>query len=1555
WDARHLQSVPEALDSMAGALRMIPLTQAAGLVLRCEQYVRAELMAGHVPAWAELDHLADALSGIDYYLERLASGHAGGADDVLDLVQRSLDGLGAAAPEAGAAPDPEPVADASQPEPAQQAEAADSGLELVEGLSLAGSAQDPGLDQIGTAADQFDVVVPEPEAEADAEVEPEPAAEPEPEAEAELEPVTPADAEAQPLFGQAEEVDVSAVGEGDEGDEPELALETEDDFDLSSGLFDSIAGQVGVEAAEDTTPTEPVREPDEEPVVEPVEASAEAPAFATPTVAPTASPAALGLAATLADTFDADADIVEIFGEEVDEVLAAVDAQLAAWQADPADEARLTDIRRAFHTLKGSGRMVGANVLGEMAWSVENMLNRLLDGTVPASAEFAMVVAEARNLAPMLKAAFESRTPPPMDGVARVMEQADVLASGGALADAEEAAAAGHDEAQHATPAADEHRALFLEEAASLHADLEAACAGAGFRLDDAALRALHTLSGSASMAGMPAVGELVAPAYELAQAVRRPDGEAALGGELGEFVRQVTAAIGDMLTAVSEGREPEDAFQLVAEADRLLLESEGTAANADARLLALPALGTLLKAPEFLEAWHSGAMDMAFAESLERALGEVADVAAEDGHAALSALARALAAAYQRFEFESLDERAWRVLADAQEQVLAQVDAIAAQQQPQPVGQTIALLEVLMPEAAVDPELEQTFDDDFEPEAEPETFELEELELTPPALGSDEPADTEPADTEPAETEPADLPTVASAQDADAVVLPEEIDADIIGVFFEEADELLEAMDQSINDWSGEPANRLHLENLLRALHTLKGGARLSGLSDLGDRVHQFESFLIEVQEGTRSVNAALFDALHERFDGLNHLLTRIRQAVADAGVAAPAESEAPAVPKPAAEAAPAPAAAKPEAPATGNVQPLRPAAAAPQTAKPAAAAARRAADSAARESAAQEMVRVGAGLLEALVNLAGESSIIRARVEQGMSDFTSALDEMETTIERLREQLRRLEIETETQVLFRQERLDAPSYDEFDPLEMDRYSQLQQLSRSLSESASDMLDLKDTLLFKAREAETLLLQQARVNTELQEGLMRSRMVPFSRLLPRLRRTVRQVAKELDKSVELHAFNIEGELDRSLLERMVPPLEHMLRNAVDHGIEPAAERRAHGKAEAGRIDLRLSREGGDVVIEISDDGAGIDVTRVRAKAVERGLMAADAHLRDDEISQFVLAPGFSTARSVTQISGRGVGMDVVHSEVKQLGGSISINSEPGRGTRFVVRVPFTVSVNRALMVSVGDDLYAIPLNTIEGIVLLGRDELDGLYAPDGNTFEYAGVPYRVQYLGSFLGREYRPTPLQGSVPVVLVRSGEHAVAVHVDGVQGSREIVVKSLGPQFAGVGGISGATILGDGSVVVILDLLALIRAQAGSGGAAGKRALSGAPRTRCVMVVDDSVTVRKVTSRLLERQGMDVMVAKDGVEAVSMLQERRPDVMLLDIEMPRMDGFEVLRQVRHDARLRDLPVVMISSRTGAKHQDRAAELGVDRFLGKPFQESELLGTIDELVGRS
>jgi chemosensory pili system protein ChpA (sensor histidine kinase/response regulator) len=611
---------------------------------------------------------------------------------------------------------------------------------------------------------------------------------------------------------------------------------------------------------------------------------------------------------------------------------------------------------------------------------------------------------------------------------------------------------------------------------------------------------------------------------------------------------------------------------------------------------------------------------------------------------------------------------------------------------------------------------------------------------------------------------------------------------------------------------------------------------------------------------------------------------------------------------------------------------------------------------------TASQETIRVSAPLLDELVNLAGETSITRGRLEQQISDFSHTLEEMTATIERLREQLRRMEIETEAQVLFSVEREGGGDYVDFDPLEMDRYSSIQQLSRALSESASDLMDLKDELSEKSRDAETLLLQQSRVNTELQEGLMKTRMIPFSSMVPRLRRIVRQISGELHKKVEFDVHNAEGEMDRNVLERMVAPLEHMLRNALDHGIETTDARKAAGKSESGRIDLSLSREGGDIVLRMKDDGAGIRVDAIRQKAIAQGLIKKDVQLSNHEVLQFIMQAGFSTAQKVTQISGRGVGMDVVASEIKQLGGNIAIDSEVGKGTEFTVRLPFTVSVNRALMVNTGEDFYAIPLNTIEGIVRVSAYELEEYYKPDAPLYEYAGKQYKLHYIGSLLHSEHKPK-LQGQalpLPVILVRGGEQSMALQVDSLMGSREIVVKSLGPQFGSVFGASGATILGDGSVVVILDLPALIRAELSAQIKLKSSAAEEAPapqrayRPTRVMVVDDSVTVRKVTTRLLQRNGMEVITAKDGVDAVSILQEIKPDIMLLDIEMPRMDGFEVASFVRHDENLSDVPIVMITSRTGQKHRDRAMSIGVNEYLGKPFQEKSLLSTIEKLVKR-
>jgi chemosensory pili system protein ChpA (sensor histidine kinase/response regulator) len=597
------------------------------------------------------------------------------------------------------------------------------------------------------------------------------------------------------------------------------------------------------------------------------------------------------------------------------------------------------------------------------------------------------------------------------------------------------------------------------------------------------------------------------------------------------------------------------------------------------------------------------------------------------------------------------------------------------------------------------------------------------------------------------------------------------------------------------------------------------------------------------------------------------------------------------------------------------------------------------------------QELARVAADLLDELLNNAGEVSIFRARVEQQMTSIEFNLAELDRTVTRLREQLRKLEIETEAQILHKHQD-DAQVRPDFDPLELDRYSTIQQLSRALAESVSDVASIEGLLENLNRETQTLLQQQGRVVADLQNGLMRTRMVPFQRHAQRLTRLVRQAAQEAGKQVELVVEGASGELDRQVLERMLPPFEHMLRNAVVHGIEAPEARREAGKSGTGTITVRLHREGAEVVIIVEDDGAGLNIPAIRAKARQMGLLQAGQEITDEEALQLVLEPGFSTADRLTQSAGRGVGMDVVASEVKKLGGGLFIESTAGKGARFTIRLPFTLAITQALIVRVHDELYALPVATVEGVARLPRRDIERHLAEEQSTFEYGGQPYRFQHLGVFLGSGPSVLPESDApVPVILVRAGEHSTALITDELVGSREIVVKSVGPQVASVRGISGATILGDGRIVIILDMGALVRSE-WRARSADASVRSTRDERIFALVVDDSITVRRVTQRLLERNGMRVLTAKDGVDAMALLQEHVPDVILLDIEMPRMDGYEVAAHARNDPRLADVPIIMITSRVGEKHRARAIELGVDDYLGKPYQESQLLDAIEPLV---
>jgi chemosensory pili system protein ChpA (sensor histidine kinase/response regulator) len=771
------------------------------------------------------------------------------------------------------------------------------------------------------------------------------------------------------------------------------------------------------------------------------------------------------------------------------------------------------------------------------------------------------------------------------------------------------------------------------------------------------------------------------------------------------------------------------------------------------------------------------------------------------------------------------------------------------------------------------------------------------------------------------------------------------EQDDELLTIFIDEANELLEMSDNTLHEWGRQSSDDKATQDfgavmeLQRYLHTLKGGARMAELAEISDLSHELESMFIAVIDGRVEKNENLLELLKDSFDLLHRQVTEAQeggpmsdssemvralrdlrleegeQAVEEmVGDSTIVDSEAINIVSEN----------LPEEPLTGI------------------------------ERQSQDVIKVRSDLLDNLVNAAGEASIYRARMEQQVAGLGSYLGELGQTIARLKTQLRSLEAQTEAQIHYSHRTESGRS--DFDPLEMDRYTMIQELSRSLGESVNDLSSLQTMLGDQVKDSETLLLQQSRVNTDLQDGLIKSRMVRFSGLLSRLRRLVRQSSQELGKKAELLVTGENNEVDNKVLDRMVAPLEHIIRNALSHGIETPVERVKKGKPESGRIAIDITRDGSEVVIRVSDDGAGVNLGKVRSRAIQLGLLDRSQPVSDADLVQYILEPGFSTAEHVTQLSGRGVGMDVVDIEVKQLGGTLQIETNP-QGTTFVARLPFTLSINQAILVRCDDETYAIPLLNIEGITRLDASAMLEYYSQETPELEYGGQNFAVHRLADLVGLDqpFRPGPDEAKQPVILGRAGDVRVALHVDEVLGNREIVVKSLGKQLSQVRGLAGASILADGSVVLILDIAGLVRQSAARAVKIVYQAETVArPSARStVMVVDDSITMRRVASKLLERHNYKVVTARDGVDALAQLQDVLPDVMLLDIEMPRMDGFELASHMRNEESYSRIPIIMITSRTGEKHRDRALEIGVANYMGKPYQEDELIENIQSALG--
>ena len=1193
-----------------------------------------------------------------------------------------------------------------------------------------------------------------------------------------------------------------------------------------------------------------------------------------------------------------DAELLEIFLGEAVEVLETVSNTLPSLRVAPAEQDYLTTLRRAFHTLKGSGRMVGLSAFGEAAWGVEKTLNLALAGNEPASEDLCRLIDRAHAelgawVDDLQHTGKSGRTP---HALVHACEQ---VANGGGLPEDEAGGTASPAENAVAT-SAPEVAESDIEDVVA--AGLPAGAADEGieeieaapglFNEDDAAgyLEATEVID-TVDAARTPHAPE-PAPAM-LAQVISFPDVHPA-DSKVDDSIKR----IGDLEISVPLHNiylaETDDLVRLLAQDLAEWRHEAGRSVNT----IAVHAAHSL--AGSSATVGFMPLQEVAYA--LERVLQTLARkpvMLASAEYDALDCAVGCLKAMLQKFAAGEMPESApdqVTMLVQLREALVSR----AASSQPE--------VQSAVP-AFVPDEMEDIADDEAGQGGDANAA-LARLPADVPGartrplagFAADAPIPAEPAPVtqEPASPEPV----------SDAGRMPrDELDADLLPVFLEEASDLLPQIQVLLRAWQAEPAATEPVEGLRRLLHTIKGSARMAGAMRLGQQMHDMESRIEQIViVGLPS--AAAFEDLLGRFDIGLYLYDQLQHP--------DAARMAPNVVSGAVVSAVAPATAAARSPSQVNTP----------------------------------LVRVRADVIDRLVNQAGEVSISRSRVENGVAGLQQSLSELTENVSRLRSQLRELEIQAETQI---NAQMAQSAERGFDPLEFDRFTRLQELSRMIAETVADVATVQQNMTRGVEQAGNDLQLQSRLTRDLQQDLMRVRMVQFGSIAERLYRVTRQAAKEVDKRVSLDIRGGSVEIDRGVLEKMAGPFEHLLRNAIVHGIESRSQRLAAGKKEAGELTVEIRQEGNEVVIQFTDDGQGLDLERIRRKAEASGLVRDGAALSDAELRELIFHPGFSTAQEVTELAGRGIGMDIVRSEASGLGGRVGMDSQRGRGTTFLVRLPLTLAVTQVVVLTTGGNTYAVPSVLVEQVQQLKAAALADAYAQGAVAWRGEQVP--LYFLSELLGDSSVAPVTQQYSPLLILKSGDMRVAVHVDEVVGNREVVVKNIGPQLARMPGVAGATVLGSGDIVLILDPVPLAQRLVEAERAAPREEQAPpAPRSQpIVMVVDDSLTVRRVTQRFLTREGYQVMLAKDGVDALEQLQTVTPHLMLVDIEMPRMDGFDLTRNVRDDIRTRHIPIIMITSRTATKHRNYAMELGVNEYLGKPYRETDLLELVAAYTGTS
>ncbi len=1265
--------------------------------------------------------------------------------------------------------------------------------------------------------------------------------------------------------------------------------------------------------------TEPIDDADEVRTVVVPKASADGvkpPAETASRMTPpvTALPPAPTLPAATAESEDDNAELKDIFLEEAREVVQAGLAATEELATNPSDLAQQTTLRRAFHTLKGSSRMVGFTEFGEAAWAMEQLLNHWLAEQKPASAELLGLAttalrgfdcwvedfatdAAAWNAQPFRQSADALRLGNPWVPLA-LPRQAEKVP----------AAATPPTHPVESDPA--ETPVTLVEQPAA--------------SLPPPAPEETPQFQGVAPSGEPPHEPSVVVPEPP-APPVAEPElgilAEAATEPEP-EVAAKVAADHEDQIKVIGDLRIGIPLYNVyLNEADewsrRLLTELTEWALELDRPV-------------------HDSTVGLAHSLS-----GSSATV----GFIALSDIARALEQALRhvRLHAQVVAEYA-KVFVDAAEDIRRLLHQFAAGFLKQPDQSCLDSLNIILA-TEFPPGAPSVRDSLYEEE--PAELELEagsgfdsvgklEAEPLPEAPAPGVTAQTAGGDEQAVEQFHAEPQT-------DDIGVTDAIDVDLLPIFEEEALELLPQLGGALRQWTARPENLGARKEVLRVLHTLKGSARLAGAMRLGEMTHQMES-AIEVL-GTEFSQAPNLEPLLIRFDTIRAtfeqlLATPERERTLPEAARATDDAQ---------TALPAPLAAAP----VGAVPVV--AAPAMATAGPALAPLRH---------APNQTVRVRAQLLDRMVNQAGEVMITRARLEARLGQLRTSLTELTGNLDRLRNLLRDIELQSESQMQSRLAQA-KDSAQGFDPLEFDRFTRVQELTRMMAESVHDVATVQRNLHRTVEGTEDDLIAQGRQARDLQRDLLRTRMVEFDGVAERLHRAVRQAAKDADKQVRLEIRGGSLDMDRGVLERMLPAFEHLLRNAVGHGIEQPQARIAAGKPETGLIQIILQQHSDEVTVELRDDGAGLDLDQLRVKAVASGHIGADARITDAELIKLIYTSGFTTAPVVTELSGRGVGLDIVRSEVQALGGRIETSTQRGLGTNFTLVLPLTTAVTQVVMLRMGELVIGVPANLVEMVRRVPLADLERAYETDTFEFDHQMIPFF--WVGALLQASANSGETRTkTMAVAIFRSAGQRLAAHIDEVLGNQEVVVKNLGLQLSRLPGLVGMSVLASGAVVLIYNpvaLAAVYGAQARQFRRDAQRLAATLPaadaqpksslvaslsQTPLILVVDDSITVRRVTQRLLKREGFRVVLANDGLQALERLQEERPAVVLSDIEMPRMDGFDLARNIRADAKLADLPIIMITSRIAEKHRDHARELGVNHYLGKPYSEDVLVGLI-------